>query len=84
MKKKWGNKAGMVVCTCYPSNVGSMGRRMEVEGWLWGKKHETLSKKIKQKRAGSVVQVIECLPSKYDTLSSNPSITKTKQTIITY
>jgi hypothetical protein len=36
-------------------------------------------KKKSQKRAGGVVQEIECLPSKHKTLSSNPR-TKNKQT----
>jgi hypothetical protein len=36
-----------------------------------GKKHETLSKKIlKNKRAGGMAQVIECLSSKYEALRS--------------
>jgi hypothetical protein len=33
-------------------------------------------KKIRAKRAGGVAQVVELLPSKCETLSSNPSIRK--------
>jgi hypothetical protein len=31
-------------------------------------------------RSGRVAQVIECLPSKHEALSSNPSATKKKKT----
>jgi hypothetical protein len=41
---------------------------------------EILSQKYpRQNRAGRVAQVIECLPSKCKTLSSNPSTTKRKK-----
>jgi hypothetical protein len=49
----------------------------------WAKKHETLSKKnkikIKQKLAGGVAQVVDCLPSQGMALSSNPSAAKEKK-----
>jgi hypothetical protein len=42
-----------------------------------GKKCKTLSKKqLKQRRAGDVAQVVVCLPSKCEALSSNLSTTK--------
>jgi hypothetical protein len=42
--------------------------------------HEThLKNNPTEKRAGRVAQVIECLPSKCETLSSNPSTIKKKK-----
>jgi hypothetical protein len=41
---------------------------------------ETLSEKYPtQKRAGGVAQVVECLPSQHEALSSNPCTTKNKE-----
>jgi hypothetical protein len=41
--------------------------------------HETLSRKYPtQKRAGRVTQVVECLPSKCEALSSHPTTTLPK------
>jgi hypothetical protein len=53
------------------------------KGGLWpkaspGKIMRPYMKTEKQKRVGSVVQVIECLPSKLETVSSNSSTSKKK------
>jgi hypothetical protein len=41
---------------------------------------ETLSRKyLTQKMAGGMAQEVQCLPSKYEALSSNPSATKRKK-----
>jgi hypothetical protein len=34
--------------------------------------------------AGGGVQVLECLPSKYEALNSNPSITRKKKVFLMY
>jgi hypothetical protein len=39
------NKPGMVVYICNVSYVEGRGRRIKVQRWSKGKKHETLSKK---------------------------------------
>jgi hypothetical protein len=44
-----------------------------------GQTHGTLSENKLKHRAGGVAQVVDCLSSKYDTLSSNPSTTHTKR-----
>jgi hypothetical protein len=52
---------------------GSTNRRIIVQGCL-GIKQNPISKITKAKRAGGVVQVVECLPSKYEALSFIPII----------
>jgi hypothetical protein len=69
----------MVSHTYDPRCVGGIGRRISVQGQPtpqgWG--DETLPKtKLKQKKANGVVQVAEQLPSKFETLSSDPSTTR--------
>jgi hypothetical protein len=44
-----------------------------------GKKQDPISKIFKTKRAGGMVQVAECLPSKCEAVSSNPSTAKKKK-----
>jgi hypothetical protein len=44
-----------------------------------GKKQDLISKTIKAKRAGDMAQVIECLPSKDEALSSISSTAKKKK-----
>jgi hypothetical protein len=46
------------------------------------KKQNSISKTIKAKRAGGMVQVLENLASKHNVLSSNPSTANAKQTTI--
>jgi hypothetical protein len=51
---------------------------------LWSRppwtKSKTLSKITREKRAGGMAWVIECLPSKHKALSSNLSTTKGRRT----
>jgi hypothetical protein len=58
-------------CTCHPSydrkHKGSQFRS------AWAEKQDPISKIIREKRAGGMAQVIECLPSNTESLSSNPS-----------
>jgi hypothetical protein len=46
-----------------------------------GKKARSYLKNNQRKRAGSMVQVVECLHSKYKALSSNPSTTPKKSSL---
>jgi hypothetical protein len=53
---------------------------------VWGQSKQNESKTLSQKyptrtqkRIGGVTQVVACLPSKHEALSSNPSTIKTKQ-----
>jgi hypothetical protein len=43
-----------------------------------------LENNLKQKRAGGVVEVVECQPSKCEALSSNPKLNKNKNNKIKY
>jgi hypothetical protein len=55
-------------------------RRIEVQGWPGKMVHETASPKVaREKWAGGVVQVVECLLCKHEALSSNSSTTQKKQ-----
>jgi hypothetical protein len=53
--------------------VGSISRKIVVHTNPGIKEY---SKITNMKRAGGVTQVVECLPSKYQSLSSNPSTTQ--------
>jgi hypothetical protein len=44
-----------------------------------GKKRDPISRIIRAKQAGGMAQVVEGLPSKCETLNSNPSTTKSKE-----
>jgi hypothetical protein len=57
---------GAVAQACKPSYSG-------------GKKQDPISKITEAQRAGSMVQMVECLPSKREALSSNQSTTKKKK-----
>jgi hypothetical protein len=60
---------------------------VEAEGWLGPKEFKAnlgntirpcfLKKNTQHKRIGSMVQVVELLPSKHEALSSNPNMAKT-------
>jgi hypothetical protein len=51
--------------------MGDTGRRIEVRGWPQAKStRPNQEKKMKQKRAGGMIQLTKCLPSKYKGLSS--------------
>jgi hypothetical protein len=65
---------GMVVLN--PNWADDRGRRIAVQGWP-GKKHEPLFKnKTEAKRVGGMAQVVEDLPSKCETLSSNSVLSR--------
>jgi hypothetical protein len=68
--------AVMVVYAYDPSYKGGRSRRIEVLGSP-GQKCEMLSKEqAKSKGTGYVAQVVECLPSKCETLSSIPNTSR--------
>jgi hypothetical protein len=66
-----------VVSAYHPSYSGSINRRIEVQAGP-SKKQNPVSEITKAKRAGSVAQVVEFLPSKLKSLSSNPELQKNK------
>jgi hypothetical protein len=58
-------------------------RRIVVQGLPGQNESETLSQIYPtQKRAGRVDQVVECLPSKHESLSSNPKTTGKKKDML--
>jgi hypothetical protein len=60
-----------------PASVGSIHRRTKVQARP-GKKQVPISKITRVKRAGGIAQVVQCLPSQCETLSSNPNNIKNK------
>jgi hypothetical protein len=58
-----------------PATVAGRSRRIKVQVSL-GKKQDLVSKIIRAKRAGDVVQAVKHQPSKCEALSSNPSTKK--------
>jgi hypothetical protein len=56
-------KLGLVVHVCNPSYTGDTSRRIAVGGQPPGK-NTRLNLKNKRKRAGGMVKVVRCLPSK--------------------
>jgi hypothetical protein len=70
-----------VAHTCNPSYLG--GRHQEDHGlksaWANSFWDLILKKTQHQKRAGGVVKVVECLPSKCEAQNSNPSTKKKKK-----
>jgi hypothetical protein len=68
----------LVAHAFHPSYLGGEIRRTEVQVHLRQIVQETPSPK-NQTRAGGVVQVVECLPSKHETPSLNPSTEKRKK-----
>jgi hypothetical protein len=67
------NKPILVVYFCNPSYVEDIGRRIAVLGWSWAKTWEPIWKITKAKRTWGIDQVIECLPSNHEDLSSRGS-----------
>jgi hypothetical protein len=60
--------------------VGSVDRRIVVQGQPWEKKHKSLSEKqLKQKRAEGMPQVVECLPKQVQGLEFQPILEKEKK-----
>jgi hypothetical protein len=67
-----------VAHTCDPSYLGDRdqeGHSLK-PAWAHNLRDSISGKPITKKRAGGVVQVVECLPSKYEALSLNPNTTK--------
>jgi hypothetical protein len=60
------------LCTCNPSYMVGIGRRIEVWGYFWAKMRDPTWKITKAKSRG-VTQMAEHLPSKGNALSSNSS-----------
>jgi hypothetical protein len=68
----------MVTSVCQLSYTVSANRKIVVQASL-GINGETLIKYIsKAKRARAVVQLVQCLPSKHNAISSNPNGAKKK------
>jgi hypothetical protein len=79
-QKKWTNKPGIVVRACNPSYSG--GRDQEAQSWrpAWANSlRDPILKNPSQNRTGGVAQVVKCLPSKCEALSSNPNTEKKKK-----
>jgi hypothetical protein len=68
----------------HTGNPSYLGSRDQEDGILkpaWANSlWNPISKKPNTNRAGGLTQVIECLPSKHEALSSNPNTAKTKTT----
>jgi hypothetical protein len=64
------NKLGMLGYVCNPSYIGCISRKVTIQGWP--SKNARPYLRSKTKRAGSMAQVIENLPSKCKALSSTP------------
>jgi hypothetical protein len=62
----------MMARTYHPSHTGSTNRKIMVQAC--GVKLDPISKITKAKRAGNVVQVVEHLLNKQETLVSTPSM----------
>jgi hypothetical protein len=70
------NKVGIAVCACHQKYLGSISRRTAGQE-AWGITPDLIQKITKAKRAGDLAQALEHLPSKCQTLSSNPSTANT-------
>jgi hypothetical protein len=69
----------MEVHVCHPSYTGSMNRRIQVQASQPVHKHRTFLKITRGKMAGDTDEVVEHLPNKFKSLSSNAStVAKTK------
>jgi hypothetical protein len=55
----------------------ALGRRIVVQGQPWAKTQDTTKKS--KNRLGHMAQMVNCLPSKFRALSSNPSTKKRKK-----
>jgi flagellar biosynthesis/type III secretory pathway protein FliH len=67
-----------MVHVCNPSYIESIGRRIVVKDWP-GQKQDPTWKLKNAKRNRVVAQMVECLLSKCEALSSNCSITTKKE-----
>jgi hypothetical protein len=65
------SRVGMVVPICNSTCVRGGSRRITVRGPTWTKMQNPIRKIARAKRAESMAQVLEHLPSKYKALSSN-------------
>jgi hypothetical protein len=67
----------MVVLTCNPSHLESIGRRIMIQNFSQAKNTSPYLKNIEsKKRARASAQVTECLRSKHKALNSNPKAAK--------
>jgi hypothetical protein len=69
--KKGNDSTGCVAHACNPSYLGGGGRRILS---LRTAQTKLVRPYLKNKRSGSVAQVVEHLPSKCEALSSNPTL----------
>jgi hypothetical protein len=60
--------------------AGNLNRKITVHFSL-GKEREPISKIIIAKRVGGMAQMVQCLPSNHEVLSSNPVSSKKKKEI---
>jgi hypothetical protein len=65
----------MVILTCHPSYVGKQNKVQASPG----RKQDCIPKITNVKSSDGVAQMVEQLPSKCKTLSSNPSTAKKKK-----
>jgi hypothetical protein len=70
----------MVACACHPSYIGSIGGRITVQDSP-GRNVRPYFKNNQSKGCGGMTQVVECLPSKPEDLSSNLSFGKKKKKV---
>jgi hypothetical protein len=63
----------MGIHLCHPSYVGSLNKKVSIQVSPVITMRPYLKKINKAKRAGSMAQVVEHLPSKWKTLNSIPS-----------
>jgi hypothetical protein len=71
--KKKKKKLDVVACTCHPSYVGTLSKRISTR-----QKKKTLPKKNKAERTVSIVQMAQHLPNKHEVLSSKSQYCKKK------
>jgi hypothetical protein len=79
-KKCLWNSILMENCVVGHSYGGKHKQKDQVESGL-GKKWNLTSKITRAKRAGAVAQMVECLCSKFEALTSNPNTTPQKRKI---
>jgi hypothetical protein len=71
----------MAVCAYHPSCVGAIGRRIVAWTWNQEKTQDSIQKQCEKGRGG-MTQMVDCLPSNREALSSNLRTTKNKDALI--
>jgi hypothetical protein len=69
----------MVAHICNPRYSRGRARRTMIWGWPEQKDKTLFEKQTKGKRAGGIIQVVEWLPGKHETLEFNSGNTKEKK-----